>query len=372
MKSPAGFRAKPLVVSLIVLVAVFSALYVWRIARVDSQGPYAGQPIPVTATKIVGRTVSNELQALGELQAVHEVLLSPDTAGRVTAIHFEAGQMVNQGALLLQLFDAPEQADLLAASARAEFAQLQLERARELVPVGAESQELLEQRQAEANQAMAGVRQLEARIIQKRIRAPFTGQLGIRRIDLGQYLNPGDVVATLTQLDSLYINFMLPQQALSELSVGALVQVAVDAAPDRLFTAKVSSIEPKVNSETRNILVQAELANQDHSLRPGMYASARLELPPELDAVVLPLTAIQTSAFGDTVVVVRDVNPDGVGEVETVPVTLGRRLGDDVLVEGGVNVGDVVVSAGQNRLPSGAQVKVSFGTPNTSSAAAQE
>ncbi|WP_440494641.1 efflux RND transporter periplasmic adaptor subunit [Serratia sarumanii] len=302
-------------------------------------------------------------------EAVHEVLLSSDTAGRVTAIHFEAGQMVKQGDLLVQLFDAPEQADLLAASARAEFARLQLQRVQELVPVGAESRELLEQRQAEANQASAEVRQIEARIIQKSIRAPFSGQLGVRRINLGQYLNPGDVIATLTQLDALYVNFTLPQQALLDVNVGAVVQVAVDAAPGRRFPARVSSVEPKVNSETRNILVQAELANEDHSLRPGMYAVARLELPPERDAVILPLTTIQTSAFGDTVVVVQDLNPEGVGRAVTVPVTLGRRLGDDVLVESGVKAGDVVVTAGQNRLSPGAEVKISLGA---SSAAARE
>ncbi|WOU23038.1 efflux RND transporter periplasmic adaptor subunit [Pseudomonas aeruginosa] len=291
------------------------------------------------------------------------MLLAPDTSGRVTAINFEAGQFVKEGTVLVQLYDAPEQADRAAAAAKAEFAQLQLRRSQTLAPTGAEPRELLEQRKAEAAEAAAAVRQLDARIQQKAIRAPFSGQLGIRRINPGQYLNAGDAIATLTQLDPLYVNFTLPQQDLPKLTPGAPVQVTVDAAPGEIFNAKVSAIEPRIDGETRNVAVQALLPNAERLLRSGMYATVRLTLPATTDAIVLPLTAIQTSASGDSVVLVQGADAQGIGKAVAVPVVTGRRLGEEVVVTQGVKSGDIVVTAGQNRLPPGATVKISTATP---------
>ncbi|XDF37355.1 efflux RND transporter periplasmic adaptor subunit [Paracidovorax avenae] len=315
-------------------------------------------PLPVSTIRAEPRSVAEELQAVGDLQAVREVLLAPDTPGRVTAIHFDAGQTVKEGAVLVKLYDAPEQADRAAAVARADFAQVQLRRSQELAPTGAEPRELFEQRKAEAAQAAAAVRQLDARIQQKSIRAPFSGQVGIRRINPGQYLNAGDAIATLTQLDPLYVNFTLPQQDLPRLTPGAPVQVSVDAAPGKVFTGRISSVEPRIHGETRNVAVQALLPNAGRLLKSGMYATARLALPATADAIALPLTAIQTSASGDSVVLVRDADAQGVGKAVTVPVVTGRRLGEEVLVTQGVKAGDVVVTAGQNRLPPGAVVTI--------------
>lgn len=358
-------RAKPIVISAIGLIVVFGLLYAWRTARSGGAEHHAMPPMPVATMRAEPRRVAEELQAVGNLQAVREVLLAPDTSGRVTAINFDAGQVVKEGAVLVQLYDAPEQADHAAAAAKADFAQLQLKRSQDLAPTGAEPRELLEQRKAEAAQAVAAVRQLDARIQQKAIRAPFSGQLGIRRINPGQYLNAGDGIVTLTQLDPLYVNFTLPQQDLPKLTLGALVQVTVDAAPDRVFTAKVSTIEPRIDDETRNVTVQALLPNTDRQLMSGMYATVRLELPVTTDAIVLPLTAIQTSASGDSAVLVQDVDAQGVGKAVAVPVVIGRRLGEDVLVTQGIKPGDIVVTVGQNRLPPGAAVKISATDPAT-------
>jgi multidrug efflux system membrane fusion protein len=319
--------------------------------------------MPVSTIRVEPRSVAEELQAVASLQAVREVLLAPDTSGRVTAIQFDAGQSVKEGTVLIQLYDAPEQADRAAAAAKADFAQLQLRRSQAMAPTGAEPRELLEQRKAQAAQAVAAVRQLDARIQQKAIRAPFSGQLGIRRINPGQYLNAGDVIATLTQLDPLYVNFTLPQQDLPKLTPGAPVQVTVDAAPGQVFDAKISTIEPRIDGETRNVVVQALLPNADRLLKSGMYATARLALPATTDAIVLPLTAIQTSASGDSVVLVQDADAQGIGKAIAVPVVTGRRLGDEVLVTQGVKPGDIVVMAGQNRLPPGATVKISAPAP---------
>ncbi|MCO3309379.1 efflux RND transporter periplasmic adaptor subunit [Pseudomonas aeruginosa] len=362
--STAPFRAKPIAISVIGLVVVFGLLYAWRTVRSNGAENHTMPPLPVSTIRAETRSVGDELQAVGSLQAVREVLLAPDTSGRVTAIHFDAGQTVKEGSVLVQLYDAPEQADRAAASAKADFAQLQLKRSQELAPTGAEPRETLEQRKAEAAQAVAAVRQLDARIQQKAIRAPFTGQLGIRRINPGQYLNAGDAIATLTQLDPLYINFTLPQQDLSKLKLGAPVRVTVDAAPGQVFDAKVSAIEPRIDGETRNVAVQALLPNAGRLLKSGMYATARLTLPATADAIVLPLTAIQTSASGDSVVVVQGADAQGIGKAVAVPVVTGRRLGEDVVVTQGVKSDDIVVTAGQNRLPPGAAVKISTTPPS--------
>ena len=175
-----------------------------------------------------------------------------------------------------RLYDAPERADRAAAAARANFARIQLARSSELAPTGAEPREILEQRRAELAQAGAAVSQLDARIAQKRIRAPFAGSIGIRRVNLGQYLNPGDTVATLTDLDQLYVDFNLPQQELGRLSVGQTVRVTSDSWPGRSFTARVNAIEPRIGEDTRNVVVQAVLANPGHVLRPGMYVTCLL------------------------------------------------------------------------------------------------
>ncbi|MGX1199441.1 efflux RND transporter periplasmic adaptor subunit [Parvibaculum sp. MBR-TMA-1.3b-4.2] len=356
-------RAKPIAISVVGLIVVFGLLYAWRTARSGGAEHHAMPPVPVSTIRVEPRSVGEALQAVGSLQAVREVQLAPDTSGRVTAINFDAGQFVKKGTVLVQLYDAPEQADRAAAVAKADFAQLQLRRSRKLARTGAGPRERLEQRKAELAQAVAAVQQLDARIQQKAIRAPFSGQLGIRRINPGQYLNAGDEIATLTQLDPLYVDFTLPQQDLSKLTLGASVQVTADAAPGRVFNAKVSTIEPRVDSETRNVAVQALLPNADRLLRSGMYVTARLMLPATSDAIVLPLTAIQTSASGDSVVLVQGVDAHGIGRAVAVPVVTGRRLGDDVLVTQGVKPGDVVVTAGQNRLPPGAAVKVNVPAP---------
>ncbi|WHO37769.1 efflux RND transporter periplasmic adaptor subunit [Sphingobium sp. AP49] len=340
------------------LVLLMVALVAWRTVRNSAPPPAAPPPLPVAAQGIDYRSVPDELQAVGSLRGVRAVTLAAETAGRVTAIRFEAGSHVQQGTPIVMLFDAPERADLAAAEARAAFARIQLQRSKELSPSGAEPRELLQQRQAEYDQAQAAVRQIEARLIQKAVRAPFAGETGIRQVNLGQYLNPGDAIATLTALDKLYVDFTLPQSDLAKLNVGATVAVTSDAWPDRQFSAHITAIEPIVGSDTRNVSVQATLANPDHALRPGMYVTAHVLLPSRT-AIIVPATAIQTSASGGTAVVVRGPNARREGKAQFVPVQLGRRIGDDVIVEQGLTPGDVVVTAGQLRIQPDATVRVS-------------
>lgn len=347
------------VIALVAVVLIFGLLFAWRSWRNMAPPPPAPPPTAVTATVVTAADVADALEAVGSLRAVREVMLAPEVAGRITAIRFEPGTRVRAGALLVQLFDAPERADRAAAAARADFARMQLARSRELAPTGAEPKELLQQRQADHDQAVATVRQLDARIAQKRIAAPFSGELGVRRVNLGQYLNPGDPIATLTDLDRLYVDFTVPQQELSHLQKGRTVSVASDAWPGRTFTGRVTTVEPRIGEDSRNVMVQALLANPDRALRPGMYVTAALSLPPERGALVIPVTAVQTSASGDSVTVIRGPNARREGKAEMVSVTTGRRVGNGVIVTKGLKSGDVIVTEGQIRVQPGAAVKIS-------------
>lgn len=354
---------RPIMLAIAGIVLIFGGLYAWRTVRSAAPVGSAPPPVAVAATIVTPTDVPAALEAVGSLRAVREVMLAPEVAGRVVAVQFTAGARVGAGAVLVQLYDAPERADRRAAQARADFAGAQLARSRELAPLGAESRDLLQQRQAERDQAVAAVQQLDARITQKQVRAPFAGEIGLRRINLGQYLNPGDAIATLTALDTLYVDFAVPQQDLARLRVGAVVRVAADAWAGRNFTARVSAIEPRIGEDTRNVMVQATLANPDRALRPGMYVTAALDLPPQQGALVVPTTAIQTSASGDSVTVVRGANAAQQGKAEMVAVTTGRRFGNKVVVTGGLKPGDVVVSEGQLRVQPGADVRVVRLTP---------
>lgn len=350
--------ARTLGLAALVIVLLFGGLYAWRTIRMAKAPDAQRPPVPVVAMMVTPTQVANGLDAVGSLRAVRAVMLAPEVAGRVVAIRFKAGQRVAAGAPLVQLYDAPERADRAAAEARAAFAKLQLSRSRELAPTGAEPRELLEQRRSELEQAAAAVRQLDARIAQKQIRAPFSGEIGIRRINLGQYLNPGDAIASLTALESLFVDFSVPQQELAHLRVGAPVRLASDAWPGRAFTARVDAIEPMIGEDTRNVTVQALVANPDRALRPGMYVRATLVLPPVPDALVVPATAIQTSASGDSVTVVRGRDARRGGTAALVAVTAGRRVGNTVVIDKGLKAGDVVVTEGQIRVQPGAAVRV--------------
>ncbi|MCW6528989.1 efflux RND transporter periplasmic adaptor subunit [Sphingomonas sp. MMSM20] len=345
-------------IALALVVAIFGAIFLWRAWRNAAPPPGAPPPTRVVATVVTPADTPASLDAVGSLRAVREVMLAPETAGRVTAINFTAGQSIANGAVLVQLYDAPERADRRQAAARAALAAAQFARSAKLAPLGADSAELLEQRRAERDQAAAAVQQLDARIAQKQIRAPFAGSLGLRKINLGQYLNPGDAIATLTALDTLYVDFTVPQQDLPALRVGNDVQVVSDAWPGRTFTARVNAIEPRIGEDTRNVSVQAVLANSDRRLRPGMYVTASLDLPAERGVLTLPATAIITTPSGDSVLVVRGANPRTAGKAAPVLVTTGRRFGDRIVVTSGLKPGDVVVTEGQLRVQPGAAVRI--------------
>jgi multidrug efflux system membrane fusion protein len=359
MSEPSPNRAwKALAIAIALIATVIVLLGFWRASRSGGPGWRPPEAIDVVAMRMSAEPAPARLEALGEVRAVRQVMLSSEVSGRVVIIGFEPGQRVKAGAMLLRLDDAVEQADLAAARAGATFARRQLERATELAEAGAGSREMQQQRQTERDQTTAQVQQLEARIRQKHIRAPFNGELGLRWVDPGQYVNAGERVVSLTDLEMLYVNFDVPQQQLARLEVGQAVEVQSDAPGAATLQARISAVEPQVGRDTRNVTVQATLEIEGRVLRPGMYVTAAVVLPSEPDALLLPASALMTSASGDAVAVVRELSADQLGKIEIVPVTAGRRLGDRVLVTRGLQAGDVVVTEGQVRLRPGAVVRV--------------
>ncbi len=348
-----------IIILLIVLGLIFFGLQQWREKRVGAPQGWSQAALPVAAITVEPQTVPRTLQAIGSLSAVQEVMLSPEVGGRITAINFKAGDTVKDNMLLVQLFDQPERADMNAAKTTLALAETQLKRIESLAPAGAVSGETLDQRKAERDQADAMVGQLAARIRQKQIRAPFSGEIGIRQVNLGQYLNPGEPIATLTALNELFVDISLPQQHFSQIQKGSALEITSDAWPGETFIATVTVIEPRISETTRNIRVQALLNNEDRRLRPGMYVTSHLVLTPQDDALMVPSTAVMTSAQGDSVIVIRGDTPEKSGNAEIVPVTTGRQIGNNVIIATGLKPGDVVVTEGQLRVQPGAQLDVS-------------
>src|SRR5216683_1447477 len=229
------------------------------------------------------------------------------------------------------------------------------------------AQSTVDQNQTQFEQARAQITKTEAIIAQKLIRAPFAGRLGLRQIELGQFLSAGTPIVTLTDLTQLYVNFTLPSTDRAEIAVGQDVAVTADAFPGRAFQAKITTIEPQIRADTRTLMVQATLANPDEALLPGMFVNAAVVLPPAPDRVVLPETAIDFTLYGDSVYVVREEGQDAGGKplvkAFRTPVKTGTRWGGKVAILSGVSPGDRVVAAGQIKLQDGAPVVVTANPP---------
>ncbi len=363
LKSPLEInRSTPIwifAVTGLVLAGIFGGMYYMKNYRQAQAPVWQPQSVPVTAMQVRPTDLPITLAAIGTLSAAEQVLLAAETAGRVANIHFKSGDSVEQGAPLITLNDATEQAALNAAKANAKLAKSQLDRSERLAETGVEPLDALQVRRSTYDQSQAEVTRVEAAIRQKKILAPFAGELGIRQVNLGEYLSLGQHVVSLTALDTLLVTFSVPQQVLAAIKTGAQVKLKTDAYPNRSFTARVNAIEPQVDPETRNIQVQATLDNSDRALRPGMYVNASLSLNTRKQALLVPNTAIQTSAQGYSAVIIRGSDPRKEGNAEIISVQVGKRIGNQMEITSGLNAGDVIVTVGQNRIQPGAEVAVS-------------
>ena len=323
-------------------------------------------PAQISAVEVKTETVPRFATGIGSATAVHQVTINPEVGGRVTKIFFEAGMTVKAGEPLVQLNDAPDRGDLASYQAQARWAETTLQRSSELAKRYFTARETVDQKQSQLDQAKAMIVKTEAVIAQKLIRTPFSGQLGVRQIEVGQYLTPGAAIVTLTDLSTLYVNFTLPSQMRPQISVGQNVNVTADAYPGRAFEAKIATIEPQVSADTRTMQIQATMSNPDNALLPGMFVNAAVVLPPQPDIVVLPETAVDYTLYGDSVYVIREDGQDAKGspvlKAARTPVKTGARWGGKVAILSGLEPGQRVVAAGQVKLQDGAQVAVT-GSP---------
>lgn len=336
------------VLGALALVLLFSG----RAPSVQAQAAWPATKVALA--RVTTLAAPRQRFAAGELEAANQVQLAAESAGRVVRIAFESGQVVKAGQLLVQLNDAPEQAERLRLDAQLRNAASLLERTRKLRAANVTTQEQLDNAVAAMDMARGELQQVQARIAQKAIVAPFAGTLGIRRVHQGQYLNAGDAIATLVDPDHLRVNFSLNEQALAELRGGQPLQVSVDALPGRTFAAQISAIDPLV-SPSRLVQVQATLGAADGLLQPGMYASVRIDAQQPPRVLTLPETAVTYSAYGQTVFVARQ--EQGGLQVSRVGVTTGERWDGRVEILSGVDEGDQVVVSGQLKLIDGMSVE---------------
>ena len=324
-------------------------------------------PTPVAAEPARVGPMPRYLDGIGSLTAVREVRVSPEVAGRVESIAFEAGASVAAASPLVQLNDAPEQAELASYQAAEKLALANLERTQQLIRRDFATQAKMDENQEALEAARAGIARSQAVIAQKAIKAPFAGQLGLRQVELGQFVNPGDRLVTLTDLTHLFATFTLPAQDRSEVAVGLPVELRADAFPGEVFKGEVTAIEPQVDPSTRVMRIQATLPNPERRLLPGMFVNARVVLPPVADVVSVPETAVDRTLYGDSVFIVAEEGKDAEGKpahkavqtfVETGPVFEGR-----ISITRGVAAGDVVVSSGQLKLQNGMPVTVAADAP---------
>ncbi|MGY4282161.1 multidrug efflux system membrane fusion protein [Bradyrhizobium sp. LM2.7] len=306
-------------------------------------------PTAVSAAEAKSEVVPNLLTAVGGLAAVHQVDVSADVNGRVTEIKFEPGAHVEAGKPLVQLFDAAEQGDLANYKAQATVAQLSLDRAKQLASRQFGPQATVDQAQAAYDQAQAGIAKTEALISQKLVRAPFSGDLGMRKVEVGQYLTAGTAIVSLTDLSELWANFTVTEKDSGNLKVGQSVRLRVDAYPGRIFDAKITTIEPQISADTRNIRVQATVSNPEKILKPGMFVTTTVVLPDKPAVITVPETAVDYTLYGDSVFVITEKEEDGKTSLSAVRtfVQTGSRVEGRVEILKGVKPGDKVVAVGQ-------------------------
>jgi membrane fusion protein, multidrug efflux system len=340
---------------------------------------FAPKPTAVSVEAARLDSWTPQLSAIGTLRAYQGISIAPQAAGNVTAIHFESGDDVGAGSVLVNIDDSVEVADLINGQAQLKNADATLARQRTLVAQGNTPQSSVDTALAARDSAAATVERTRAVIAQKEIKAPFSGRLGLRNVDRGQYVAVGTSLVTLQQLDPIYVDFLAPEEALAKLSVDQVVRMTVDAIPGQTFEGKVKAIDARVSAESRNVTARAVFANPQRRLLPGMFANVTVTTGAPADVLTLPRTAIVYSLYGDNVFVVEPAPPpapaSGSAEAGEAPkanpaaaaggliverrfVRVGATRGERVAIEEGVKAGERVVTAGQVKLQAQSPVTI--------------
>lgn len=350
---------KRLIIVLLSLALVFGGVAAWKYAQIKKMSAFAsmGPPPAVIATATVQHQQwQPHLSAVGSLVASQGVFVSNQIAGQVTGISFDSGETVTAGQTLVQLDDEVDRAELKARLAALKLAQLEFERTAKLMKNRSASQADYDKARATLDGAKALIASAQASIHKKAIQAPFDGVLGIRQVDLGQYLPAGAPIVSLQALNPLFADYNLPERYLGQVAVGHEVRVKVQAYADKTFSGRISVVSPRVEAGTRSLRLRATLDNPDTLLRPGMFAQIDTLAPAQREVLTLPQRAITYNPYGDAVFLV--IEKDGKRIVQNQTVQTGEVRQGQIEILEGLKEGDVVVSAGLNKLRNGQPVQI--------------
>jgi membrane fusion protein (multidrug efflux system) len=364
--APRKAMIRPLVIMAVVVALILGAIFGWQAFMAKMMSKYMGAA--ATAPQTVSTVAAAEdkwqsrLQATGSLRAVRGADLSSQASGIVDEIYFESGNDVPAGKVLLRLRPLDDYALLQQLEAAAELAEQNYKRDQEQFAAQAISQAVIDGDVATLKTARAQVAAQHALIQEKIVAAPFAGRLGLRQVDLGQYLAAGTTIVTLQALDPILIDFYVPQQALSEIKIGQAVSATVDTYPGKNFKGVIEAINSKVDAASRNVQVRASFHNADRRLVPGMYATVSIDAGDETAQITLPQAAITYNPYGDTVFVVEQAAADDKGKARSIVkqrfVKLGATRGDQIAVLSGIKAGEIVVTGGQMKLRNGSTVTI--------------
>jgi membrane fusion protein (multidrug efflux system) len=358
--------AKRMVIMLLLMAAVVGGLGFLKYRQVES-AIAAGASFQIPATSVTTVIAKREtwpatLSVIGTAAAIEGVTVSADLPGTVDKIHFESGQSVHEGDILVELDTRQERAQLANIEAQRDLARVQYGRSEQLVKAGVISKSEFDTAAAQQKTTEAQVGDIKAAIARKTIHAPFSGTLGIRQISLGQYLAAGQAIVSLQSINPIYVNFGVPQQDTPKMKIGRALRVTNTDVAGMAFNGKITALDSVINEQTRNIQIQATVQNQGGKLRPGMYVQVELPLGEPRDVFPLPASAINYAPYGDSVYVVTDIKDEKTGKtyrgVRQQIVKIEGSRGDQVAITSGLNNGDEVVSAGVFRLRTGAPVEI--------------
>jgi membrane fusion protein (multidrug efflux system) len=356
--------AKRMILMLGAAAVLLTALGFLKFKQIHSAVQAAAfQPPPEAVTSIVAHREQwpATLNVIGTMEAVQGVTVSADLPGAVARVAFDSGKSVHQGDILVELDTRQERAQLASLEAQRDLAKVNFGRMQQLVDEGVISRMEYDQASSQQKATEANVAEVRATIERKTIRAPFSGILGIRQVNLGQYLSAGQAIVSLQALNPIYVNFGVPQQTLSQVTAGHAVRVAKEDLPNAAFSGRVTAVDSVVNEATRNIQIQATLPNPDGKLRPGMFVQVEVPLGAARSVIALPASAINYAPYGDSVFVITDLkDPSGktYRGVQQQFVKVEGSRGDQVAIVSGVNPGDEVVTSGVFKLRNGAAVQV--------------
>lgn len=351
------------VLGLLLLVGALGGIKGLQVGRMIAQGSqFTPPPETVTTAEVRADHWETLITAVGSLEAVQGVTVTAELSGKIVAIAFEPGSRVVAGDLLVQQDTSSEVAQLRAAEATAELARTNLERGAKLLATHTISRSEYDNFEAQYKQAAAQVDNVRAVIAKKTIRAPFAGRLGIRLVNLGQIINEGEPIVSLQSLDPIFVNFLLPQQQLGALAPDLRVRIGTDGLGTGEMEGRITAINPLVDAATRNLRVQATVANPDERLHPGMFVNVAVVLPQATPVLAMPATAVLYAPYSDSVFVLEASTDAKTGQPVTVVrqqfVRLGEKRGDFVAVLSGIREGDRVVSTGVFKLRNGQTVVV--------------